>query len=57
MGGIQLDEKETSCLANALRERYYRTIDLEELSLINGILEKLGDTPESEFINTKNVIR
>ena len=42
---------EKGCLENALMEKYYRTMDLGELSLIEDILNKLGVKAESEFIN------
>lgn len=47
---VQLGITEKEYIISILKEKYYRTSSLKELSLINSILIILGEQPLSAFI-------
>lgn len=53
MTELILDGKQKERLIDILKDKCYRTMDLQEISEINRLLILLGADPESMFISVK----
>lgn len=53
MTELILDGKQKERLIDVLKDKCYRTMDLQEISEINKLLIMIGVKPESAFFNIK----
>jgi len=51
--GAEFSKNEREYVLKVLNEKYYRTLNLDELGLINTLFKKLGKEPERMFMSLK----
>lgn len=51
--GAEFSKNEREYVLKVLNEKYYRTLNLDELGLINTLFKKLGKEPERMFMSVK----
>ena len=50
---MELSKNEREYVLKILNDKYYRTLSLDELGLINTLFKKLGKEPERMFMSIK----